>query len=476
MTAAGRTDAPAVLRVVTFDAPGLGDRSYLLSDGESAVVVDPQRDPSPYLLEAEKLGLTIRAVVETHIHNDYVTGGLALARACGATYAIPGGEPVSFEGAFTALGDNDVLRAGGLEVTAIATTGHTDHHLAYVVALEQDGAGAQRVVCTGGSLLAGATGRTDLLGAELAESLAHAQWRSARRLLALLPTDTRVLPTHGFGSFCSASSAEGPGSEAITTIASELDQNPAAVMEEDEFVKATLANPPPIPAYYRFMAPLNRRGPSGPDLGPAPLLDIDALADAAVEGPWLLDLRSRRRFAASHLRGTVNLELGDSLPTYMGWIVPFEAQYILVGDHEGDIENARRLLAQIGREIPLAVGLWRLLADGSTGAARVASYPVASFADLASALAGGESPLVLDVRHPHEWSAGHLAVASHIPVTELAWRREELETNRTVWVHCGGGYRAAAAASLLSARGLSPVLIDDSWQHAVETGLQITAN
>ena len=184
------------LSVVSFDTPGLGDRSYLISDGEVAVVVDAQRDPLVYLQEAEKLGVVIAGVFETHIHNDYVSGGLAVARATGAAYAIPAGEPVSFPEEFRPLDDGETFRAGQLEITAIATTGHTDHHLSYLVSLAASRADEtpQHVVCTGGSLLLGATGRTDLLGPELAEPLARSQWRSVRRLLAMLPRDAPDLP------------------------------------------------------------------------------------------------------------------------------------------------------------------------------------------------------------------------------------------------------------------------------------------
>ena len=167
---AGDTWTAALMTTVALEAPGLGDRSYLISDGEVGVVVDPQRDPSQYLHEADQLGVDITFVLETHIHNDYVSGGLALARATGATYAIPAGEPVSFPDEFRTLGDGDLVTTGQLEITAMATTGHTAHHLAYLIRVANDGDddGGGLVVCTGGSLLVNSTGRTDLLGTALA--------------------------------------------------------------------------------------------------------------------------------------------------------------------------------------------------------------------------------------------------------------------------------------------------------------------
>jgi glyoxylase-like metal-dependent hydrolase (beta-lactamase superfamily II)/rhodanese-related sulfurtransferase len=472
----------ASMTVVTFDAIGLGDRSYLVGDGEVGVVVDPQRDPFPYLQEADKLGVAITAVLETHIHNDYVSGGLALARATGATYAIPAGEPVSFSDELRALDDGDGLVAGDLEITAIATAGHTDHHLAYLVKLADaanGGEGGGPVVCTGGSLLVNTTGRTDLLGLPLAEGLARSQWRSVRRLLAMLPTDTRVLPTHGFGSFCSATPTGGDV-DAAATIGQQLAQNPAALLDEEEFVATMLANLPPIPTYYRHMAPLNRKGPQAPSFEPVPVLDAADLG-AAIRGPaWVVDLRRRRVFAAGHLRGSVNLELAANLTTYLGWIVPFESELVLLAEDEAEIAEARRLIARIGRDDLSGAALWAsaVRAPGGTpvaGGERLGSYPVASFSDLAGARAEGASSKlqVLDVRHPHEWQAGHLAGARHIPLQELAQRRSEVPATGQIWVHCGAGFRSAAAASLLSGWGASPVLIDDTWEHAAAAGLPI---
>ena len=479
METADATRAVASLTVVTFDADGLGDRSYLISDGVAGLVVDAQRDPTPYLAEADRLEITITAVLETHIHNDYVSGGLALARATGATYAIPHGEPVSFTDEVRALKDGDSLQAGQLEVTAISTTGHTDHHLAFLVKVADTGPYGEQVVCTGGSLLLNATGRTDLLDLDLAEELAHAQWRSVRLLTTLAP-ETRVLPTHGFGSFCSATPTSG-ATVPTPTIGHELGKNPAALLEEDEYVAATLSSLPPIPAYYRFMAPLNRKGPLAPSFEPVVMLDRPAL-EQIVQGPRrVVDLRQRRRFASGHIQGTLNLELGTNLTTYLGWLIDFESEIVLVAENEAEIDEARRLISRIGRDELSAAAIWQgavpvLASDGQTGDG-LASYPVASFADLAATWTGtiGAELLVLDVRHPQEWAAGHLVWARHLPVQELAARKLELALEGQIWVHCGAGYRAAAAASILSGWGAKPVLVDDSWEQALSSGLPISA-
>lgn len=480
MSLAIDADRAGSMTTVTFDAAGLGDRSYLLSDGEQAVVVDPQRDLSPYLQEALELGVDITAVLETHIHNDYVSGGLALSRATGATYAIPAGEPVSFSHECRALEDGEILLAGRLEVTAIATAGHTAHHLAYRIEGPGGATGGETVVCTGGSLLVNATGRTDLLGLDLAEALARSQWHSVRRLLTTLPPGARVLPTHGFGSFCSAAPAGGDTAE-TATIGHELEQNPAALLDEEEFVKTLLAKLPPIPAYYRYMAPLNRQGQAAFELGPVRELDADDL-DAAIGGAeWVVDLRPRRAFAARHRLGTVNLELGLNLTTYLGWLVPWESGLVLLAEDPVGIAEARRLIARIGRDDLAGRALFAtaVAATGDAGAddARFGSYPVADFSELAHAWSdrSAPGPLVFDVRHPHEWQESHILGAHLVPLQELVGRQPEVPSGVPLWVHCGAGFRAAAAASLLSGWGASPIMIDDAWTNAVESGLPIVS-
>jgi glyoxylase-like metal-dependent hydrolase (beta-lactamase superfamily II)/rhodanese-related sulfurtransferase len=469
------------MTVVTFDAPGLGDRSYLISDGEVSVVVDAQRDPSAYLQEAEKLGVTIVAVLETHIHNDYVSGGLALARAAAATYVIPAGEAVEFVNECRALEGGETISVGELEIKAISTNGHTNHHLAYLVGMNvprDDEQGGDQVVCTGGSLLVNATGRTDLLGDALAEQLARSQWRSVRHLLKTLTAETVILPTHGFGSFCSARLT--PGAGPAGTVGQERSQNPAAVLDEEHFVAAVLDDLPPIPAYYRHMAPLNRKGATAPVFRPVEVLDFDGL-ETAVEVPrWIVDLRHKRAFAGAHLLGNLNIELGSNLATYLGWLVPWGSEIVLLAEHEAEVAEARRLISQIGWDDLYGVAFWptdTIARSSVLTSGRVLSYPVASFSDLAVAWrAHGPSEMrVLDVRHRQEWKAGHIAGASNRPVQELAGSKSDLPTGQ-IWVHCAGGFRAALAASLLSSWGASPILVDDSWENALVSGLPMTEN
>lgn len=225
----------AMIEILTVPTPSPDDRTYLATDGTVALVVDPQRDAGPILDLAARLGVAVTHVFETHVHGGHLTGhltgGLALARAAGAAYHVNVADPVAFDR--TGVRDRDVIEIGpAMRVHVIATPGHTFTHLAY--ALEDATAGAALAVFSGGSLLYGSTGRTDLLGAEHAAGLAAAQRRSARRLAALLPPAAALYPTHGFGGFC-------PAGRAGSTIGAERRANPALNLDEDRYVAGRLA-------------------------------------------------------------------------------------------------------------------------------------------------------------------------------------------------------------------------------------------
>ena len=452
------------IEAVAFDAEGLGDRSYLVHDGDVAVVIDPQREPERYIAAAAALGVAITHVLETHVHNDYVSGGLGLARQLGAVYVLPEGEDLAFADECLTLGDGGEIAVGALKVSALATPGHTPHHLSYLL---RGDTGEVSYVCTGGSVLPGAVGRTDLLGPDRADELAVAQWHSVRRLLGELDASTEVLPTHGFGSFCSAA----PQVQTVVgklTVGLERQRNPAVLDALECFVRALAEDRPPVPAYYRFMAAINRKGSVTASYGPTARLSRSDLDRWLAEGGVVTDLRPRRSFAAGHRRGALNIELGDNLTTYFGWVVPFEAPYVLIACSHGEVQRSRHLLARIGREVVTGYAL-----ASDLDLKQASSYPVATFRDLAAAVRSGTEPLVLDVRHRSEWRAGHLSIARHVPLPDLGDEKHSLPIGQPIWVHCAAGFRAAIAASFLSAWGMRPVLIDDLFDQAVLHRLDI---
>ncbi len=456
------------LTVSTVATSSLGDRSYLAADGEVAVVVDPQRDVDRVIAEAGRLGVRIAAVLETHVHNDYVSGGLELSRLTGAEYGVAAADQAPFP--HRPLRDGEVLELSGrMRVRVVATPGHTFHHLSYVLEGDAGPAG----VFTGGSLLLGTTGRTDLLGSEHSRELARQQHASARKLADVLPDGALVWPTHGFGSFCSATQAVGKAVD----IGAQRQMNPALTLAEEEFVEQTLTGLDAYPAYYAHMGVQNAEGPAPLDLRPPSAATPDELRRRLEQGEWVVDLRSRKAYASSHLAGIVSLGLDGPMATWLGWMIDWGAQLTLVGETADQVAAAQRELARIGIDA-LAGAATGQPAELAAEPGQLREMPMATFEDLAGALQGGTGGLpaadvVLDVRTHNEFRASHVKDAVHVPLYELANRVGEIPVG-TVWVHCGSGYRAAAAASVLERAGRQAVVVDDHVDKAAGVGVPMT--
>lgn len=447
------------MEISIIETSGLGDRSYLVSHDGTAVVIDPQRDIDRILALAGTLGVRITHVLETHLHNDYVTGGLELSRTVGAEYVVPAGDDVDYRR--QGVTDGDWIETGGFRLQAMHTPGHTHHHMSYVL---HDPAGTVAGVFTGGSMLHGTTGRTDLLGPDETQALTRAQYRSVRRLAAELPGDADVYPTHGFGSFCSATPASGDAS----TIGDERRANPALTQDEQTYVATLLAGLSAYPSYYAHMGVINAQGPTPVDLSMPEPVDPDVLRRRIDAGEWVVDLRHRRAFAAGHVCGTLGFELSESFVTYLGWLHRWGAPLTLIGESEEQILDARRELVRIGvdRIDGAAVGSPSTLSAGSP----LRSYHVATFEELAETRRVREVT-ILDVRQSGEFADGHLPGALNIPLHELIERIDEVPRTE-VWVHCASGYRSSIAASLLDRHGGCTVtLVDDDYENAEKLGL-----
>ena len=446
--------------IIPIETPTLGDRSYLVHDGEVAFVVDPQRDIDRVLDLAAVEGVRVTHVFETHIHNDYVTGGLALAERTGAGYFVNGADEVGYDR--TPILDGDEVSVGAsMRLRALATPGHTFTHLSYALTA----AGESVAVFTGGSLLYGATGRPDLLGHEHTHDLVHAQYASAQRLAAELPDATEVFPTHGFGSFCSATQSDATDS----TIGQEKQNNPALTESEETYVEALLAGLDAYPAYYVHMAPANASGPTAPDLSLPAMAEPEELRRRIEAGEWVVDLRNRTVFAAGHMPGTLNFGIDGGFATYLGWLIEWGTPLTLLAETEDDVTRAQRELVRIGIDRPAAA---------ATGGPQdwtdqpLSSFRQATFADL-DQVRHHRDIVILDVRRTPEFEAARIEGALNIPLHELPKRVHEVPDATEVWVHCAGGYRASVAASFLSAASRKLVAIDDTFDNAKATGLHL---
>ncbi|TNB69862.1 MBL fold metallo-hydrolase [Arthrobacter sp. BB-1] len=447
------------MEVVTIETPQLGDRTYLVHDGAVGIVIDPQRDTDRVEKAVADAGVRITHVAETHIHNDYVTGGLQLASAHSAAYLINAADDVPY--ARQPISDGDTVQVGRMTVKAVATPGHTHHHLSYIVT-----DGERQAVFSGGSLLYGSVGRTDLVSDEDTVPLTHHQYASVRRLADEAGKEAGLYPTHGFGSFCSSGPASGAES---STIGEQLKENHALTdPDEDHFVRELIHNLSAYPSYYAHMAPINLAGPTAPDLDLPSSLDGDELASRLQRGEWVVDLRNRIAFAGSHLKGSVSFEYGDGtkFTAFLGWVLPWDEQLTLVGEHQ-DVENAIRDLSRIGIDNPDA-------AVGSGPGELAPGAPTSSYRSVGwqEVLKRPADECILDVRRTDEFEKSHIREAVNIPVHELLRRMDEVPAGR-LWVHCGSGYRSAVAASLLQRAGHDVVHVDANFRDAKKAGLNL---
>ncbi len=457
------------MQVVTIDTPQLGDRSYLVHDGTVALVIDPQRDIDRVEAAARDAQVYITHVAETHIHNDYVTGGVELARKLGATYLLNGADEVAFER--HPLADDDEFTVGSLTVRAIATPGHTYHHLSYLVSDRAVADRPAQAVFSGGSLLYGSVGRTDLVTPQDTESLTRAQYGSVRALAERVSEAAMLYPTHGFGSFCSSGPATGV---AESTIGEQKRDNHALTDPDVEhFVAILIAGLSDYPAYYVHMGALNRKGADPADLSVPEPLGAEDLRFRLRSAQWVVDLRNRVAFADKHLQGTVSFEYGQgaSFTTFLGWTLPWGDPLTLVGTH-ADVESAIRDLSRIGIDDPrVAIGDQpEQLIEGYP----VQSYPRTGWDELREELRSERDPIILDVRRDDEYATDHIDDAVHIPLHDLLGRLGEVPEG-TLWVHCGTGYRAGIAASILQRAGYDVVHVDADWSDAAAAGLPVVA-
>ena len=444
--------------VIVIETPQLGDRSYLVHDGTVALVIDPQRDTDRVEDAVREAGVKITHVAETHLHNDYVTGGFELARAHGARYLVNAADPVKFER--EPVTDGQIIQVGALSVSVVATPGHTHTHLSYIVS-----DGSTEAVFSGGSLLFGSVGRTDLVAATDTVGLTHDQYASVRRLVREAEHDASLFPTHGFGSFCSSGPATGAGS---STIGEQVTANHALTdPDEEHFVGDLIANLTAYPSYYAHMAPANAQGPGPANLSVPESLDAGELTRRLADGEWVIDLRNRVAFSSNHLQGAVSFEYGDgsSFTTFLGWVLPWNDKLTLVGAH-ADVEDAIRDLSRIGIDSPdAAIGTEpHALAPG----APVAAYPRVGWDAFLQERIANET--VLDVRRIDEFATSHLTGAVNVPLHELISRMDEIPQGK-LWVHCASGYRAGIAASLLQRAGRDVVLIDAAFDDATTAGV-----
>jgi hydroxyacylglutathione hydrolase len=460
------------MRIRQFFEPGLGNTAHLIVSQRAGVaaLIDPLRDVDQYIDVARAEGVRISHVFETHIHNDFLSGSRELHSITGARIVASAEAGLDFE--HQPVRDGDTVRVGDVRFTVLATPGHTPEHISFLA--EDLTANAQSpALFSGGSLLAGAVSRTDLLGHEHATGLAHQLYHSLHEKILTLGDEVEVYPTHGAGSFCTADASAGS-----TTIGRERRTNPLlALPGADAFARRLLASMPSFPTYFLSLRAINQQGP--PLLGQLPRLrrlPPVEVHERHQRGEAVVDARSIYDYARGHIPGVLHVELRPAFASWVGWVVPLGTPVILVSDSSELHQYAVRQLVRIGYDdLP---GYLDGMHGWEQAGLPVARVPMLTMRELRQRMASGEPLVVADVRQAHEWQAGHLPGAQLIEAGDLPTADLRLPHDRLVATHCEHGQRAATGLSVLERRGYEHLALVrggvEEWRAAggeIERGL-----
>lgn len=432
----------------------LAQASYLLGSEGQAAIVDPRRDVDVYIEEARARGLSIRYVIETHLHADFVSGHRELAERTGATVLISHRAGAAFP--HQGVRDGDVFEVGALRLRFLETPGHTPESVSILVT-DTKASDRPQMVLTGDTLFIGDVGRPDLLGSKglTAEHMAGLLYDSLHEKLLPLPDDVLVYPAHGAGSLCGKNLSKDPFSTMGRQRVSNVALQP---MTRDEFVTFLTRDAPEIPRYFPMDVEINRQGARALDSGatPKPLApaEVRKLRD---DGAVVLDVRSSEDYAQGSVPHSLNIGLGGQFASWAGTLVDARRDLIIVANDEAGAREARVRLARVGLE---RVAGWL---SGGVGGWRAAGYPVETTAQVtvgelhdrwSAPGANRDSLQVVDVRRLGEWNGGHIAGAIHAPLHRLEEHAAGLDPARKTYVVCGGGYRSPMAVQILRELGL----------------------
>lgn len=425
--------------VEAVPAPELGNTSFVVADADHGVglVVDPFRDIERYLHIASDLHVKLTHAIDTHLHNDFVSGRRELEAEVGAS--------------IDEVGAGDELTVGDLTLRALHTPGHTPDHKSYVLS---EG-GRERALFSGGAVMIGAIARTDLFGPHLAVHLALEALSTLQGRLRNLPDELRVFPTHGGGSFCGAGGRSGHE----TTLGHERRTNPFFQTTEVMPFLARLLNQPRYPSYYSDMAAINWGGPPliGRTLPALAQLGADEVARLMDGGAAVIDVRSGREYDRGHIPGSYSIGLEGGVSVWAGWLIARGRPIVLAGASKAQHATAQRQLLRIGYDLiagELDGGMDAWTASGRA----LSSFETVEVEDMAQWVLSAEPMTVVDARDEHEWVTGHVPGALHMYVPDVPSRSGEIPRDAPVAVHCASGYRAGIAASLFEQAGLERII------------------
>ncbi|MCA9055139.1 MAG: MBL fold metallo-hydrolase [Planctomycetaceae bacterium] len=452
----------------------LSHASYIVADETSkiAAVIDPQRDVDIYIDDAREQGLEIKYVILTHFHADFVAGHIELRDRVGARIAIGAKGNAEFD--HLALKDGDVIDLGGARLKVLETPGHTPEGITLLAYEANAGDDEPYAAFTGDTLFIGDVGRPDLLASigVTAQELGEMLYDSLHNKLLPLPDSTLVYPAHGAGSMCGKQLSD----EAVSTIGDQRKYNYALQpMSKQQFMDLVTEEQPTAPQYFVYDAITNRQERESLEKSMSKSmrgLSVDEVLELQQQGAQVVDVREAIDFEGGHLRGTLNVGLQGKYATWAGSVLNHDTPIVVIAE-EGNEEEAVMRLGRIGYDN--VVGY---LQDGmralETRPDLTQSVKRVTAPALQELLDDSNAPLVIDVRTEKErHSTGHVPNSVNIPLAELHERIAEVPADRTVAVHCAGGYRSAIAASLLQQADRDVLDIVGGFKAWVASGLPV---
>lgn len=434
----------------------LAHASYLIGSEGEAVVVDPQRDVDQYIDEARRNGLTIKHVIETHLHADFVSGHRELAARTGAEIIF--GEKAGATLPHHAVTDGEEIKIGKVNLRILATPGHTPEGISVLVTDTEVSDQPQKVL-TGDTLFIGDVGRPDLAGDKgyTPQMMAGMMYDTLHQKLLRLPDQTEVYPAHGAGSMCGRNMS----SQTSSTIGEQREFNYAVQpMSRDEFIQMMTSDLPAAPDYFSKDAEINRSGASTLASLPKPkALTAQQVSDLLAQDHVVLDVRSAEEFGAGHVPGSLNIGLGGQFAIWAGSLIPMTAPIIIIASSQEKVDEAVMRLARVGIENVVAylgggMDTWR------EAGLKVETVPQLTVDELHSLIEKQSQLQILDVRRSPEYESGHVPRALHAPLANLDQTAGHLPLDpaKPTAVICAGGYRSSAATSILKQHNFTKLM------------------
>jgi hydroxyacylglutathione hydrolase len=449
----------------------LAQGTYYITSNNEAAIIDPLREIKPYLELAERDGVKIKYIFETHFHADFVSGHIDLAKATGAKIVFGPTANTNFESHIAT--DGEVFELGDVSITLVHTPGHTMESSCYLL---KDSSGVDNSIFTGDTLFIGDVGRPDLAqkSANMTqEELAGMLFDSLRNKVMKLNDDVIVYPAHGAGSACGKKMS----SETVSTIGNQKTLNYAlrANMTKDEFIKEVTDGLLPPPIYFPANVKMNKEGyDSINDVlqrGKQPM-NVDEFENLANQtGALILDTRHQSQFVNSFIPNSINIGIDGSFAPWVGTLIPDIKQQILLITEVGREEEVVTRLARVGYDYVLGY-LEGGFESWQKSNKQVDNIESISATEFKSKFDLNKDIELFDVRKPSEYEAGRISIAKNSALDFINANMNDFKKENEFYLHCQSGYRSVIASSILKSRGYDKVInVEGGWVALKETEL-----